>query len=136
MTAAGHVPAMPINGCEDRIRVESGHWPEVSNCPPMAHLAWMPLAYPPGEEARKAIATLQRYTEEAGRDPAIIGVDTQVSAGARGETEVRLWKSLVVTHLTLANYYESGQLHRIAGRSLSDHIAAMRRYWNAIADLL
>jgi len=36
----------------------------------------------------------------------------------------------------LANYYESGHLHRIPGRSLADHIAAMRRYWNAIADLL
>jgi hypothetical protein len=41
-----------------------------------------------------------------------------------------------VTHLTLVNYYESGHLHRTAGRSLSDHIAAMRRYWNAVADLL
>ena len=44
--------------------------------------------------------------------------------------------SIGVTHLTLANYYESGHLHRIAGRSLSDHIAAMRRYWNAVANLL
>jgi hypothetical protein len=38
---------------------------------------------------------------------------------------VPAWKSLSITHLTLANYYESGHLHRIAGRSLSDHIAAM-----------
>jgi hypothetical protein len=81
-----------------------------------------------------------RYTEEAGRDPATIGIDTPVSAGTGGEAEwreeVRLWKSLGVTHLTLANYYESGHFHRIAGRSLGDHIAAMRRYWNAVADLL
>jgi hypothetical protein len=41
-----------------------------------------------------------------------------------------------LTHLTLANYYESGHLHRIGGRSLGDHIAAMRRYWSAVADLL
>ncbi len=41
-----------------------------------------------------------------------------------------------VTHLTLANYYQSGHLHRIEGRTLADHIAAMRRYWNAVADLL
>ncbi|MBO0735523.1 MAG: LLM class F420-dependent oxidoreductase [Alphaproteobacteria bacterium] len=101
---------------------------------------WMPLAYPPGEEARRAISTLHRYAEEAGRDPAAIGIDTRVSAGAGGEAEWRdevvLWKSLGVTHLTLANYYESGHLHRIAGRSLDDHIAAMRRYWKAVADLL
>ena len=41
-----------------------------------------------------------------------------------------------VTHLTLANYYESGHLRRIAGQSIGDHIAAMKRYWNAVADLL
>ena len=41
-----------------------------------------------------------------------------------------------MTHLTLANYYKSGHLHRIAGRSIGDHITAMKRYWNAVADLL
>jgi probable F420-dependent oxidoreductase len=101
---------------------------------------WMPLAYPPGEEARAAFEKLRRYAEEAGRDPASIGIDTRVSAGAGGEAEwraeVAAWKAFGVTHLTLANYYESGHLHRIAGRSLADHITAMRRYWNAVADLL
>jgi alkanesulfonate monooxygenase SsuD/methylene tetrahydromethanopterin reductase-like flavin-dependent oxidoreductase (luciferase family) len=101
---------------------------------------WMPLAYPPGDEAKAAFATLHRYAEEAGRDPTTIGIDTRVSAGAGTESEwreqVRFWRSIGVTHLTLANYYESGHLHRIAGRSLGDHIAAMRRYWNAVADLL
>jgi probable F420-dependent oxidoreductase len=101
---------------------------------------WMPLAYPPGEDARIAFATLQRYVEAEGRDPAAIGIDTRVSCGAGGENEwreeVRFWKSIGVTHLTLANYYEGGHLHRIAGRSLGDHISAMRRYWNAVADLL
>ena len=33
-------------------------------------------------------------------------------------------------------YYESGHLKRIAGRTMADHLAAMRRYWNAVADLL
>ena len=92
----------------------------------------MPLAYPTGEETRTAIATLHRYAEESRRDPKTIGIDTRVSAGAGSEAErreeVRLWKSPGVTHLTLANYYESGHLHRIAGRSIGDHIAAMRRY--------
>jgi hypothetical protein len=49
---------------------------------------------------------------------------------------VQFWKSCGVTHLTLANYYQSGHLRRIDGRTLCDHIAAMRRYWNAVADLL
>ena len=83
---------------------------------------------------------MHRHAEEAGRDPATIGIDTRVSAGAGEEAEwrdqVKFWKSIGVTHLTLANYYEGGHLHRISGRSLGDHIAAMRRYWNAVADLL
>jgi hypothetical protein len=89
---------------------------------------------------RAAIATLQRYVDEAARDPAAIAIGTRVSAGAGSEAEwredVRASKSLGITHLTLANYYESGHLHRIAGRSIGNHIAATRRYWNAIADWL
>ena len=99
----------------------------------------MPLAYGPGEEARAAFDGLRHMAEEAGRDPATIGIDTRVSAaGDEGEWRdtVRFWKSCGVTHLTLANYYQSGHLRRIEGRSLADHIAAMRRYRNAVADLL
>ena len=100
---------------------------------------WMPLAYAPGEDARAAFDKLRQMAEQAGRDPATIGIDTRVSA-ASDETEwrevARFWKSCGVTHLTLANYYQSGHLRRIEGRTLADHIAAMRRYWNAVADLL
>jgi probable F420-dependent oxidoreductase len=100
---------------------------------------WMPLAYGPGEEARAAFDTLRRMAEAAGRDPATIGIDTRVSA-AGDEREwrdtVTFWKSCGVTHLTLANYYQSGHLRRIEGRTLGDHIDAIRRYRNAVADLL
>jgi probable F420-dependent oxidoreductase len=100
---------------------------------------WMPLAYAPGEEARAALDKLRRMAEAAGRDPATIGIDTRVSAAgeeAQWRGDVRFWKSCGVTHLTLANYYQSGHLRRIDGRTLADHIAAMQRYRNAVADLL
>ena len=100
---------------------------------------WMPLAYGPGEEARAAFDKLRAIAEEAGRDPATIGIDTRVSAAgdeSEWREDVRFWKSCGITHLTLANYYQSGHLRRIEGRSLADHIAAMQRYWNAVADLL
>jgi len=101
---------------------------------------WMPLAYAPGNEARTAFDRLRAYAETEGRDPATIGIDTRVSAGrgteAEWRDEVRAWKALGVTHLTLANYYESGHLRRIDGRTMKDHLAAMKRYWNAVADLL
>jgi len=43
-----------------------------------------------------AIATLQRYVDEAARDPAAIAIGTRVSAGTGSEAEwredVRAWK--------------------------------------------
>ena len=63
-----------------------------------------------------------------------------VTAGLGEEAEwrdtVRFWKECGVTDLTLTTYSGRGHLCRIAGRSLKDHIEAIRRYWNAVADLL
>jgi hypothetical protein len=33
-------------------------------------------------------------------------------------------------------YSGRGHLRRIEGRTLADHLAAIKRYWNAVADLL
>src|SRR4051794_8386571 len=99
----------------------------------------MPPAYGPGDEAPAAFDRLRQMPEAAGRHPATIGIDTRVSAAGDAEKwreDVRFWKSCGVTHLTLASYSESGHLRRIAGRSFSDHIEAMRRYWDVVADLL
>jgi probable F420-dependent oxidoreductase len=101
---------------------------------------WMPLAYAPGDEATAAFDKLRGYAAAAGRDPASIGIDTRVSVGIGNEAEwrdtVRFWKSSGVTHLTLATYSGRGHLRRIPGKSLSDHLNAIKRYWNAVADLL
>jgi alkanesulfonate monooxygenase SsuD/methylene tetrahydromethanopterin reductase-like flavin-dependent oxidoreductase (luciferase family) len=101
---------------------------------------WMPLDYAPGPEAAAAIAKLRGYAEAAGRDPASIGIDTRVTVGIGTEADwretVRFWKSCGVSHLTLGTYSGRGHLRRIPGRMLPDHLAAIRRYWNAVADLL
>lgn len=101
---------------------------------------WMPLAYAPGDEASAAFTKLRTNAEAAGRDPATIGIDTRVSVGIGNEADwrdtVRFWKSCGVTHLTLATYSGRGHLRRIAGRTLADHLDAIKRYWNAVADLL
>jgi probable F420-dependent oxidoreductase len=101
---------------------------------------WMPLSYGPGDEAKAAIDKMRAYAEAAGRDPADIGIDTRVTAGIGDEAAwrdtVRFWKSCGVTDLTLGTYSGRGHLRRIEGRSLSAHLAAIQRYWNAVADLL
>lgn len=101
---------------------------------------WMPLDYAPGEPARQAIDQLRRYVAAEGRDPDSIGIDTRVTVGIGEEKDwrdtVRFWQSCGVSHLTLGTYSGRGHLRRIPGRSLGDHLAAIKRYWNAVSDLL
>jgi probable F420-dependent oxidoreductase len=101
---------------------------------------WMPMSYAPGPEAQAAFDKLRAHAEAAGRDSASIGIDTRVTAGLGQEAEwrdtVRFWKECGVTDLTLTTYSGRGHLRRIPGRTLKDHIDAIRRYWNAVADLL
>ena len=100
----------------------------------------MPLAYAPGDEARAAIRQAARDGRGGGprsgqhrhRYPGTVGI----GAEAEWRETVRFWKSCGVTHLTLGTYSGHGHLRRIAGRTLADHLAAIKRYWNAVADLL
>jgi probable F420-dependent oxidoreductase len=101
---------------------------------------WMLLNYAPGDDAITAFDKLRAMAEAAGRDPVSIGIDTRTTVGIGAEAEwretARFWKSCGVTHLTLGTYSGRGHLRRIDGRTLADHLAAIKRYWNAVADLL
>jgi hypothetical protein len=81
-----------------------------------------------------------KLVDRAQRDPASIGIDTRTTVGIGVEAEwretVRFRKSCGVTHLTLETYSGRGHLRRIDGRTLADHLDAIKRYWNAVADLL
>jgi probable F420-dependent oxidoreductase len=101
---------------------------------------FMPLRYPPGDEALAAFEKLRRMTREAGRDPSEVGLEVWVSPGAGSDEdwrrEIAFWKKAGVTHVTAHTTYVSGHHKRIAGHSAADHLAAITRYWNAVADLL
>jgi probable F420-dependent oxidoreductase len=101
---------------------------------------WMPMAYAPGDEAKTAFDKLRAMADAAGRDPADIGIDTRTTAGLGGEAEwrdtIRFWKSCGATHITLVTYSGRGHLRRIEGRALGDHLSAIKRYWDTVADLL
>jgi probable F420-dependent oxidoreductase len=101
---------------------------------------WMPNAYPPGQEALDIFAKLRRLTEEAGRDPNAVGIEVWVSMGAGGEAdwakEARFWKEAGATHLCLTTTFHRRHHHRLAGNTLGDHVAALKRYRNAVADVL
>jgi probable F420-dependent oxidoreductase len=101
---------------------------------------WMPNAYPPGQEATDILAKLCRLTEEAGRDPKEVGIEVWTSMGSGGEAdwakEAQFWKRAGATHLCLTTTFHRRHHHRLAGHTLSDHIAALKRFRNAVADAL
>ena len=71
----------------------------------------MPLAYPAGDAALAAFDKLRRMTQEAGRDPAMMGIEVYVSPGAGNEDDWRreftFWKQAGVTHVTAHTTYAS-----------------------------
>jgi probable F420-dependent oxidoreductase len=101
---------------------------------------WMPLAYPPDDSALAAFKTLRGYVKEAGRDPASVGLEVWVSAGAGGPAdwrkEIAFWRAAGVTHATVHTTYPRGHHRRIDGRTPAAHLAAITRYREAVADLL
>src|SRR3954447_21632454 len=101
---------------------------------------WMPNAYAPGREAEEVLAKLRALTEQAGRDPARIGIEVWVSMGSGSEAEwgeeARFWKGQGATHLCLTTTFNRRHHRRIPGHNLADHLAALRRYHGAVAAAL
>ena len=101
---------------------------------------WMPNAYPADQSALDIFATLRKLTEQAGRDPAAVGIEVWTSMGSGNEAdwakEAQFWKMAGATHLCLTTTFHRRHHHRLAGHTLSDHIAALKRFRNAVADAL
>jgi alkanesulfonate monooxygenase SsuD/methylene tetrahydromethanopterin reductase-like flavin-dependent oxidoreductase (luciferase family) len=100
---------------------------------------WMMLSEPPGPKAVAEFDKLRRLVESEGRDPASIGLEVWTSTGTGTEKdwreEISFWKKAGVTHVTLHNTFGGYHHKRMAGRSMTEHVNAMRRYRNAVADL-
>ena len=100
---------------------------------------WIMLAYPQGAAADDAFAKLKRFTEEAGRDPAEVGIEVWVSTAEGGPDDWKRaaegWARSGVTHVTLNNTF--GRMHheRIPQKTLDAHLYAMEAYWQAVGDL-
>ena len=101
---------------------------------------FMPINYPPGDAALQAFNKLRTLTQEAGRDPAAMGLEVWVSPGMGAEAdwrrEIAFWKTAGVTHITAHTTYNSPHHKRIQGHTAADHLAAITRYRAAVADLL
>jgi probable F420-dependent oxidoreductase len=101
---------------------------------------WMPNAYPPDQSALDVFGKLRSLAEAAGRDPARVGIEVWVAMGAGSERdwaeEARFWKRAGASHLCLTTTFNRRHHQRIAGHTMADHLAALRRYHAAVADSL
>jgi probable F420-dependent oxidoreductase len=101
---------------------------------------WMPNAYPPDETALEIFGQLRRLTEQAGRDPAEVGIEVWVSCGESNEAdwrrEILFWKQAGVSHICLTTTFNRRHHHRIAGTTITDHLTALKRYREAVGDIL
>jgi probable F420-dependent oxidoreductase len=100
---------------------------------------WIMLAHPI-DKAKAEFAKLSAYVKEAGRDPKSVGREVWVSTAEGGpddwRREFQAWKDAGVTHVTLNSTYGRGPHKRIAGKTIADHLTAMRQYRAAVADLI
>ena len=101
---------------------------------------YMPLDYAPGDEALAVFAKLRDLTRAAGRSPDSVGLEIWASPGAGHREDWRrdisFWKAAGVTHVTAHTTYMSKHHHRVSGSSAAEHLAALGRYRDAVADLL
>jgi hypothetical protein len=100
----------------------------------------MPLAYPADDTALAVFEKLRDMIKAEGRDPAGVGLEVWLSLGSGDEAawyrEFAFWKQAGVTHVTAHTTYASGHHQRIAGRTAADHLAAVTRFRQVVADLL
>jgi probable F420-dependent oxidoreductase len=101
---------------------------------------WMPNAYPPDQSALDIFSELRRLTEAAGRDPSAVGIEVWTSCGESTEADWRkdvgFWKQAGASHICLTTTFNRRHHHRIAGQTAGDHLAALKRYRDAVGDLL
>ena len=116
-----------------------GHVPEtLERCARLGD-GWIQLAHPPGQGALDAFDQLKRLTAAAGRDPAAMGLEIWMSCAEGDEhawrEEALFWKRAGVGRLTLHNCFSNSCHKRIAATDKATHLALMRRWHDALADL-
>jgi hypothetical protein len=96
--------------------------------------------FPPDQTALNIIGELRGRIEAEGRDPASVGIEVWTSCGNGDEADWRaeamFWKAAGVTHLCLTTAFHKRHSHRSGTEHLGDHLTAIRRYREAIADVL
>jgi probable F420-dependent oxidoreductase len=91
---------------------------------------WFPLGQP-DDQMRQAVEHLRRYIQEEGRDPASVGIEAAVNAR---DGNLDKWVRQTEEWRTLGATYVSINTMGAGFTSLGEHIEAIRRYKEAVAD--
>lgn len=88
---------------------------------------WMPLFSVEDTSGREAIARVQRYAEEAGRDPSTLGMKGVIRLGDKEpdawQAEVQAWEQIGASHVTIntaGTHFTSPQAHIDAIRRFTE----------------
>jgi probable F420-dependent oxidoreductase len=91
---------------------------------------WFPLG-PPDDRMREAVKRLRDHVEEAGRDPASVGIEARLDVGRVPSEEwiaqTEAWRSLGATHISV-NTMNAGR------GSPQEHVESIRRYKEALGE--
>ena len=91
-----------------------------------------------GQRARRVRPAA--HPDRAGRPRARRGRDRGLGLdgfwNGSGLRETRFWKEAGCSHVTLTTNFNRRHHRRIPGRTMGDHLTALRRYHAAVADLL
>jgi hypothetical protein len=83
---------------------------------------------------------LRTLTEQAGRETAEVGIEVGISMGSGTEADWArdpvLERSRLFARDLTTNFNRRHHHRRIPGRTMGDHLTALRRYHAAVADLL
>jgi alkanesulfonate monooxygenase SsuD/methylene tetrahydromethanopterin reductase-like flavin-dependent oxidoreductase (luciferase family) len=101
---------------------------------------WIQNNFPPDQSALNIFGELRRMIEAEGRDPQSVGIEVWTSCGRGDEADWRaeaaFWKAAGVSHLCLTTAFHKRHFYRSGEKDLSDHLTAIRRYHDAVADIL
>lgn len=86
----------------------------------------------PGQVARTAVARLRAFAQEAGRNPAALGIEPRLNLRQvepdRWRTYCEEWRELGATHMTISTL-------ALGLKSPRDHIAVLERVWRELGEL-
>jgi len=127
--ASGHLPVW-YGGHHEKTLPRIAKWGD----------GWIQNNFPPDQSALNIFGELRRMIEAEGRDPRSVGIEVWTSCGRGDEADWRaeaaFWKAAGVSHLCLTTAFHKRHFYRSGEKDLSDHLTAIRRYHNAVADIL